>query len=67
MFGEAADKLGKQTTVKLGRVSCFDWTDICQKEKLTIFPTLRIYKKGEMAWDYKGPQDTQAFYSTLKL
>ncbi|XP_060569122.1 thioredoxin domain-containing protein 16-like, partial [Ruditapes philippinarum] len=67
MFGEAADKLGKQTTIKLGRVSCFDWTDVCQKEKLTIFPTLRIYKKGEMAWDYKGPQDTQAFYSTLKL
>ncbi|XP_053408771.1 thioredoxin domain-containing protein 16-like isoform X2 [Mercenaria mercenaria] len=67
MFGEAADMFGQQTTLQIARVNCYDWTDVCQKEKITIYPTLRVYKKGEKAWDYKGPQDTQAFFSVLKL
>ncbi|XP_053408784.1 thioredoxin domain-containing protein 16-like [Mercenaria mercenaria] len=67
MFGEAADMFSQQTMLKFARVNCYDWTDVCQKEKITIYPTLRVYKKGEKAWDYKGPHDTQAVFSTFKL
>lgn len=67
MYGEAAEMLGKQTSLKVARVNCYDWTDVCQKENIIIYPTLRVYKDGKQAWDYKGPQDTNAMYSTLKL
>jgi hypothetical protein len=67
MFGEATDMIGEQTTVKFASVNCFDWTDVCEQEKITIYPTLRVFKNSVKAWDYKGPQDTQAFFSTFKL
>ncbi|KAL4238500.1 cell redox homeostasis [Mactra antiquata] len=67
MFGEAAEKLGKETSLKIARVNCFDWTDVCQKEHINIYPTFRVYKDGKQVWDYRGPQDTDAMYSTMKL
>ena len=67
MFGEATDMMGEQTTLTFASVNCFDWTDVCQKEEITMYPTLRVYKNGVRAWDYKGPQDTHALFSTFKL
>lgn len=67
LFGEAVDRLGKQTDLTIGRVNCYDWTDVCQKEHIIIYPTLRVYKNGEFAFDYSGPQEIQAMYSTLRL
>ena len=67
MLGEAADRLGVMTPVKVTRVNCHDWTDVCSDQKIIMYPTLRIFKGGEMAWDYKGPQDIQEMYSMMKL
>ncbi|KAL3872573.1 hypothetical protein ACJMK2_035791 [Sinanodonta woodiana] len=67
-YGEAAVRLGDQSTKSLARVNCYDWTDVCGNQNVTIYPTLRVYEKmGKVHEDYKGPMDTQAVYSTVKL
>ncbi|KAK3582677.1 hypothetical protein CHS0354_031088 [Potamilus streckersoni] len=67
-YGEAAVMLRDQSTKSLARVNCYDWTDVCGNQNVTIYPTLRVYQKmGEVHEDYKGPMDTQAVYSTVKL
>jgi len=67
MFGEAVEQLDTDTPLTLARVNCFDWTDVCGKQSVTVFPTLRVFQEGKMAWDYSGPQDVQAMYATMKL
>jgi len=67
MFGEAVDKLGEQDKLTIGRVNCYDWTDVCGQEDISVFPTLRFYKDGDFTEDYRGPQDIHTMYATLKL
>ncbi|WAR18226.1 TXD16-like protein [Mya arenaria] len=67
MFGESVEKLSEQTTLSIARVNCYDWTDVCGREDINIYPILRIYRLGKKAWDYSGPQDVQAMFTTMKL
>ncbi|XP_052273044.1 thioredoxin domain-containing protein 16-like isoform X3 [Dreissena polymorpha] len=67
MFGEATDRVGQQTALKFARVNCYDWTDVCARADITIYPTLRVYRKDQSSWDYHGPQDAQAMFATMKL
>lgn len=30
--------------IKLARVNCFDWTDVCQKNNITIYPTIKMFR-----------------------
>ena len=66
-YGEAADRLGAQTKLSISRVNCYDWTDVCSLNNITIYPTLRVFEGGEKSWDYRGPRDTQELYSTFRL
>ena len=66
-YGEAADRLGAETKLSISRVNCYDWTDVCSLNNITIYPTLRVFEGGEKSWDYRGPKDTQELYSTLRL
>ena len=66
-FGQAVDRLGESTTLNLKRVNCFDWTDVCADQNITIYPTLRLFSKGQKLWDYRGPKDAQEIYSTLRM
>ena len=67
LFGEAADQISEDMSVGIARVNCYDWTDVCQAQNISIYPSLRVFVGGEKAWDYKGPQDTQAYYATLRM
>ena len=30
--------------VKLAHVNCFDWTDVCQKNNVTVYPTVKMFR-----------------------
>ena len=30
--------------VKLAHVNCFDWTDVCQKNNITVYPTVKMFR-----------------------
>lgn len=64
---DARELLGETDRVSVARVNCYDWTDVCQHQNILLWPTLRVFRDGVHIWDYKGPQDTAAMYSTLKL
>ena len=66
-YGQAADRLGKDTKLTIARVNCYDWTDVCGLNNITVYPTLRVFDKGQKSWDYRGPKDTQELYSTFKM
>ena len=51
----------------LAAVDCYDWTDVCEKQNISIYPTVRIYRKGQGFTTYKDPLDTNAIVRTIKL
>ena len=30
--------------IKLARVNCFDWSDVCEKNNITIYPTIKMFR-----------------------
>ncbi|XP_021353708.1 thioredoxin domain-containing protein 16-like [Mizuhopecten yessoensis] len=66
-YGDASRQLEYDPRNPLARVDCHDWTDVCAKENVTMFPTLRIYRNGEKLRNYKGMLDTQNVVNTVKL
>ncbi|RMX56502.1 hypothetical protein pdam_00023158 [Pocillopora damicornis] len=44
--------------IKLARVNCFDWTDVCQSNNITIYPTIKMYRKDSDEITYRGPLDS---------
>ncbi|XP_069117215.1 thioredoxin domain-containing protein 16-like [Argopecten irradians] len=67
LYGAASRQLEFDPRNPLARVDCHDWTDVCSRENVTIFPTLRIYRNGEKLRNYKGMLDTQNVVNTVKL
>lgn len=66
-YGAASRQLEYDLAKPLARVDCHDWTDVCSKENVTMFPTVRIYRKGEKFRNYMGMLDTQNVVKTVKL
>ncbi|XP_060063062.1 thioredoxin domain-containing protein 16-like [Ylistrum balloti] len=67
LYGDASRQLEFDRRNPLARVDCHDWTDVCARENVTIYPTLRIYRNGEKLRNYKGMLDTQNVVNTVKL
>ncbi|KAM5129003.1 thioredoxin domain-containing protein 16 [Mantella aurantiaca] len=53
--------------VSLVRVNCADWTDVCNKENITIIPEIRIYQAGREPFLYTGMMGTDELASFLML
>ncbi|KAK3726894.1 hypothetical protein QZH41_016693, partial [Actinostola sp. cb2023] len=70
-YVEAAVNLGKidvgKLNVRLARVNCFDWTDVCQHNNITTYPTIKLYRKGLDEFVYKGPLDAENLVKTVLL
>ncbi|XP_076464641.1 thioredoxin domain-containing protein 16-like [Babylonia areolata] len=71
-FQEAARKLAAMkgedpSAHPLARVNCFDWTDVCQKENITSYPVVHIYRKGEKREQYRHALDTDVLVRTVML
>ncbi|CAH1790922.1 unnamed protein product, partial [Owenia fusiformis] len=66
-FSEISSTLALENVTPLATVECWDWTDICGKENITFYPTLRIYRKGKQSIDYKGLLDGHSVLAAIRL
>ncbi|ESO86148.1 hypothetical protein LOTGIDRAFT_235523 [Lottia gigantea] len=66
IFGESAEML-KDEKSQLASLSCYDWTDVCGKQNISRYPTIRLYQNGKYVNDYRGAFDVQAVVNTVKL
>lgn len=53
--------------IKLARVNCFDWTDVCQSNNITIYPTIKMYRKDSDEITYRGPLDSDHLAKAVLL
>lgn len=71
-FQEAGRKLAAMkgddpSAHPLARVNCFDWTDVCQKQNITTYPIIYIYRKGGQREQYRQALDTDVLVRTVTL
>jgi len=52
--------------VALAKVDCTVETNTCNKFSVSGYPTLKIFKNGEVAEDYNGPREAAGIVSTMK-
>ena len=66
-FLEAANILGEEGLHPFATVECFDWTDICRKEDMFLYPSIRVYRRHKDWVTYDGVFSTEALVTTAKL
>lgn len=66
-YGEAARKFENKTDRPFTYVNCYDWTDVCAKEKITQYPTLKIFHQGKYLKDYDGMLSIEDVITAYKL
>lgn len=63
----AATKLKKNDPpISLAKVDCTANQDTCSKYGVSGYPTLKVFKGGELAQDYSGPRQADGIVSTMK-
>ena len=65
-YDQAAAEL-KAKNIKLGKVNCDAEinNEICEKYEIEGFPTLKIFKEGEVKSDYSGPLESLALVQKM--
>ena len=66
-YVDASHTLALDSLHNLAAVDCFDWTDVCAKNNVTVYPTVRIYRKDKDVSEYKGLLGAAVIVSTVKL
>ncbi|XP_040267084.1 thioredoxin domain-containing protein 16 isoform X4 [Bufo bufo] len=66
-FQEVAEKYKGILEVSLAAVNCADWTVVCTEEKITQFPSVRIYQAGQEPVLYQGMMGTDELARFLIL
>lgn len=51
----------------LVRIDCYDWTDVCQKENITSYPVIHIYRNGGDRQQYRQALDKDVLVRTVWL
>lgn len=65
-YEEAATKLkASDPQVPLAKVDCDANKDLCSKFGVSGYPTLKIFREGEVASDYSGPRDADGIVSHM--
>uniref|UniRef100_A0A8D2HBT2 Thioredoxin domain containing 16 n=1 Tax=Urocitellus parryii TaxID=9999 RepID=A0A8D2HBT2_UROPR len=64
---DVAIKLKDTSTMLLTRINCADWSDVCTKQNVTEFPTVKMYKKGENPVSYVGMLGTEGLLKFIQL
>lgn len=67
LFAKAAEVLAKDDQFPLAAVECFDWTDVCGKANVSVYPTIRIYRSNMEPVLYNGPLSVNSFVTAAKL
>lgn len=66
-YAEAGASFPSPDESPLARVECFDWMDVCEKENITMYPTVHIYRKGQRQMVFNGHLGTESILSAVKL
>ena len=66
-YGEAARKFENQTDRPYTYVNCHDWTDVCAKENITQYPTLKIYQHGKYLKNFDGMMSIEDVLAAYQL
>lgn len=70
-YAAAAKTLGEAdgSDTKIGalQVNCYDWEDVCRKENIKLYPTVRIYRDKKPSIDYHGSLDESSLVKSVKL
>ncbi|XP_054423542.1 thioredoxin domain-containing protein 16 [Pteronotus mesoamericanus] len=64
---DLAIKLKGASTMLLTRINCADWPDICNKQNVTEFPVVKMYKEGEDPVSYGGMLGTEDLLKFIQL
>eukprot|EP00731_Ephydatia_muelleri_P016571 Em0009g995a len=66
-YEQAATQLKKETPpIPLAKVDCPANQDLCQKYGVSGYPTLKIFRDGELSSDYNGPRTADGIVSVMK-
>jgi len=66
-YEKAATALAKNDPpVALAKVDCTVETKTCSKYGVSGYPTLKIFKNGDVAEDYNGPREADGIVSTMR-
>ncbi|XP_073494569.1 thioredoxin domain-containing protein 16 isoform X2 [Phyllobates terribilis] len=66
-FQDVAKKYKERLDVSMSTVNCADWTDVCTKEQITSFPSVKIYQAGLQPFLYEGMMGTEELARFLLL
>ncbi|XP_067934993.1 protein disulfide-isomerase A3-like [Watersipora subatra] len=62
----ATSLLAADPPVPLAKVDCTANTDVCGKYGVSGYPTLKIFRSGELAEDYNGPREADGIVKYMK-
>lgn len=66
-YEKAATELKRaDPAVALAKVDCTASTEVCGKYGVSGYPTLKIFRNGEMVEDYNGPREAGGIVKTMK-
>ncbi|XP_076465020.1 protein disulfide-isomerase A3-like [Babylonia areolata] len=66
-YEKAADTLAKNDPpVSLAKVDCTAEADVCSKFGVSGYPTLKIFKAGELSKEYDGPREANGIVKTMQ-
>ena len=63
----AADLLLVDRMRALAALDCYDWTDVCAANNVTIYPSVRVYRRGRDVREYTGVVTVQALVHLVTL
>ncbi|KAF6133548.1 thioredoxin domain containing 16 [Phyllostomus discolor] len=66
-YTDLAVKLKGASTMLLTRINCADWPDTCNKQNVTEFPVVKMYKEGENPVSYSGMLGTEELLKFIQL
>ena len=67
IWKELPRRFSTKDLVRVARIDCTHSSDICKENKITIYPTLILFKKGKRLEEYLGQNDIKHFQKYLKL
>lgn len=67
-YAQAAELLhNDDSQIRLAKVDCTEGgKETCNKYQVSGYPTLKIFKNGEMSSDYNGPREAQGIVKYMK-
>ncbi|KAK3088651.1 hypothetical protein FSP39_021908 [Pinctada imbricata] len=64
-WDDLSKKMVEHDTVKIAKVDCTQYADICKKQQVRGYPTLILFKDGEKVTDYQKARDIESLVNFM--